>query len=62
MFVNKSLLIIVCVKGGFIDHNISVIFRYFLHFSCAFDCSLRSRQSCPVAGPLGNVNTAATEC
>ncbi len=35
-----------CVRGGLLDHNISVILHYFLHFLCAFGCSLRSRQSC----------------
>ncbi len=75
MFVNKSSLLIIVCWGGLIDHNISVILRYFLITSrvrlavfadqTELSAILPIVKSCnvkpPVADPSCNVKTAATE-
>ncbi len=74
-YVVKSSLLLLCVRGGLIDHNISVTLALFpYHFSRAFGCICGSDRvvsdspivkSCnvkpPVADPSCNVKTAATE-
>ncbi len=69
MFVNTSSLLL-CVRGGLIDHNISVILPYLitsrvrLAVVCGPDRVVGDSSYCKVMQCVTscNVNTAATEC